>query len=247
MTRFASAHQAPSSTRTVRAWDVPTRVFHWTLVLLILNAWASFRFAEVFGDNTMKWHRYNGYAVLVIVVWRVLWGFVGSSTSRWSAFVRWPWFAARYAIDSLRGREGHYLGHNPLGTYMILGLLAAVSVQATLGLMSVEHNDTTWGPLYKLLSEANQKRATYFHVRMLDYLILPLIAAHVVANIAHGILKKDPLVKAMVTGTKPAGAYEDQAEATIVGRPMLRAAICLIAAAAIVSGTIIGLGGRLFY
>lgn len=232
---------------TVRAWDLPTRVFHWTLVLSIVSAWASFRFSEVFGDATMKWHRYNGYVVLVLVVWRILWGFVGSSTSRWANFVRWPWVAAGYLADMLRGRDRHYLGHNPLGTYMVLALLAALAVQGCLGLMAVEHNDVSWGPLYKLASEANQKRITYFHVRLLDYLILPLVAAHIAANIFYGVVKKDPLIPAMVTGSKPAGHYEDDAEAVIVARPIARALVCLAVATTLVFGTIAALGGKLFY
>jgi cytochrome b len=239
--------RASKAKQRVRAWDLPTRVFHWSLVLLILNAWASFRFAEVFADNTMKWHRYNGYAILILVVWRILWGFAGSSTSRWSNFVRWPWDAARYAIDSLRGRDRKYLGHNPLGTYMILALLAALLLQATLGLMTVEHNDVTWGPLYKLVSEATYKRITYFHVRLLDYLILPLIAAHITANVLYGVIKKDPLIPAMITGSKPQGDYEDGREAVIVTKPVLRALLCLGIAAVIVFGGIIALGGKIVY
>ncbi len=242
-----TANRPEAGITQVRAWDIPTRVFHWSLVWLIFGAWASFRFAEVFGDNTMKWHRYNGYAILVLLIWRVLWGVVGSSTSRWSAFVRWPSNVLRYALDSFRGREAHYLGHNPLGSYMILGLLSAVGLQATLGLMSVEHNDIAWGPLYKLVSEANQKRISYFHVRLLDYLILPLIAAHITANVLHGAIKKDPLIRAMVTGSKPAADYVDQREATIVARPLLRATLCLGVSAAIVFSTITALGGKVFY
>lgn len=231
----------------VRAWDLPTRVFHWSLVLSILSAWASFRFAEVFGDSTMKWHRYTGYAILVLVVWRLLWGFVGSSTSRWANFVRWPWHAAGYLVDLVRGRDRHFLGHNPLGTYMVLALLAAVGTQGVLGLMTVEHNDVTWGPLYKLVSEATYKRISYFHVRLLDYLILPLVAAHVAANIFYGQVKKDPLIPAMITGRKPAAAYEDAAEALIVSRPLLRAFACLIAAKLAVFGSIVALGGKIVY
>ncbi len=242
-----TADRSPIAKNNVRAWDVPTRVFHWSLVLLLINAWASFQFAETFADNTMRWHRYNGYAILILLVWRVLWGFAGSSTSRWSAFLRWPWTTARYALDTWHGRERPFLGHNPLGSYMIVALLCAVALQATLGLMTVEHNDVTWGPLYKLLSEANQKRVNYFHVRLLNYLIWPLIAAHITANIFYAVWKRDPLVKAMVTGVKPAADYEDQAEAVIVRRPILRALVCLALAAGIVFGAIGGLGGKLFY
>ena len=242
-----TAEAIATATPKVRAWDIPTRVFHWSLVLLIVNSWASFQFAEAFADNTMKWHRYNGYTILVLLVWRVLWGFVGSSTSRWSAFLRWPWVTAQYAFDTLRGRERPFLGHNPLGSYMIMALLGAVGVQAVLGLMTVEHNDVTWGPLYKLVSEANQKRVSYFHVRLLNYLIWPLIVAHVTANIIYAVWKKDPLIRAMVTGAKPAGDYEDQAEAVITKRPILRALVCLGLAAVIVFGTIAALDGKILY
>ena len=193
----------PENGARVRAWDLPTRVFHWTLVGLLISAWASHRFSEVFADNTMQWHRYNGYAILIALVWRLLWGFAGSSTSRWSAFVSGPWTAARYAFDLSRGRDRNYLGHNPLGAYMILALLGAVALQATLGLMTVEHNDVTWGPLYRLVSEETYKRITYFHVRLFNNLIMPLVVLHITANLLYGLIKKDPLIRAMVTGSKP--------------------------------------------
>ena len=231
----------------VRAWDLPTRVFHWSLVALIFGAWASFEYAEKFGDSSLKWHRYNGYAILCLIVWRVLWGFVGSSTSRWSSFVRWPWTAASYLLDLARSRNRHFLGHNPMGTYMILALLSVVAVQATLGLLTVEHNDTAWGPLYKLVPEAKAATVNFIHTRMFNYVILPLIALHVTVNVLYGILKKDPLVRAMVTGKKPAAAYEDSREAVLVERPVLRALLCLAIACAIIFGAISALGGKPFY
>jgi cytochrome b len=236
---------------SVRAWDLPTRVFHWTLVLLIISAYVSFQFSEKFGDNMLKWHRYNGYAVLIVLVWRVLWGFVGSSTSRWSAFVRWPWVAAGYAFDLLRGRNRHYLGHNPLGSWMILAVLGVVATQATLGLFVVEHNDTTWGPLYKLATEARQKEISGLHVRLFYYVLLPLLGMHILANVLYSLIKKDPLIRAMVTGKKPAAgpnaAYEDQAEAVIVTTPVILALVCLMVAIVVVFGAIILLGGKPFY
>lgn len=234
-------------TSTVRAWDWPTRVFHWSLVLAILSAWVSFEFAEKLNDATLRWHRYNGYFILTLVVFRLIWGVVGSSTSRWSAFVTWPWRAAAYGLDLVRGRDRHFLGHNPLGTYMILGLLFLVTVQGVLGLMTVEHNDTTWGPLYKLLSDDNQKRVLYWHVRGLTWFILPLVGLHIIANSLYGLIKKDPLIRAMITGKKPAGVYEDQPEAQIVGSLGGRAALVLAISVAIVFGSISALGGKLFY
>ena len=239
--------QSEPDRRTVRAWDLPTRVFHWTLVTLLVSSYVSFRFSEFLGDNTLKWHRYNGYAMLVLLVWRVLWGFVGSSTSRWSAFVRWPWVAAGYAFDLLRGRDRHYLGHNPLGSWMILAVLTVLAAQGTLGLFTVEHNDAYWGPLYKLVSEARQKVLSGWHTWSFYWVLLPLLAAHITANVLYALVKKDPLIGGMVTGKKPIASYEDQAQAAIVSNPILRAFACLGIAVAIVFGTIVGLGGKLFY
>jgi cytochrome b len=239
--------QSEPDRQTVRAWDLPTRVFHWTLVTLLVSAYISFRFSEAFGDNTLKWHRYNGYAILVLLVWRLLWGFIGSSTSRWSAFVRWPWAAAGYALDLLRGRDRHYLGHNPLGSWMILAVLSVLATQAGLGLFTVEHNDASWGPLYKLASEGRQKLLSVWHTQAFYYVLLPLLATHISANVLYGLIKKDPLIKAMVTGEKPVAPYEDQHEAAIVAQPVILALACLAVAIIIVFGTIIGLGGKLFY
>lgn len=245
--RQPDTSQSSVRSDTVRAWDIPTRVFHWSLVLAIVSAWASFRFAETIGDPTLQWHRYNGYAILVLLVFRLLWGFVGSSTSRWSAFVTWPWHAAVYGLDLLRGRDRHYLGHNPLGTYMILALLAVVGAQSFIGLFIVEHNDTTWGPLYKLASESTQKLLHNWHIWSFYWILLPVIAMHITANTLYGVVKKDPLIRAMVTGRKPAGHYEDQQQAEIVAAVWLRALLCLAAALAIVLGGIAALGGKLFY
>ena len=241
------AHDTSIAAGTVRAWDLPTRVFHWALVSMILCSWATFEFAEKLGDNSLRWHRYNGYAILCLLVWRLLWGFAGSSTSRWSSFVRGPWAAARYVTDLLRRRERHFLGHNPMGSYMILALMAAVGLQAALGLLTVEHNDTAWGPLYKLVPEARAATVNFLHTRLFNYLILPLIALHVTANVLYAIVKNDPLVRAMITGRKPAADYEDGTEAAIVAQPIVRALVCLAVACSIVLGTITFLGGKLFY
>jgi cytochrome b len=236
-----------TSAPRVRAWDWPTRMFHWSLVFCIISAWASSEFAEKLGDPTLKWHRYNGYAILILITFRLIWGVVGSSTSRWAAFLTWPWTAAAYGLDLVRGKNRHFLGHNPLGTYMILGLLGIVSLQGLIGLGVVEHNDVTWGPLYKLFSEERQKFLTHWHTRIFQWFILPLVAFHIIANTLYGLIKKDPLIRAMITGTKPAAAYEDQREAVLVNNVGLRAAISFALATAIVLGGIVALGGKLLY
>jgi cytochrome b len=130
---------------------------------------------------------------------------------------------------------------------MILAVMSVLAGQAILGLFTVEHNDAYWGPLYKLVSEGRQKMLSGWHTQAFYYVLLPLLAAHITANVLYGLIKKDPLIRAMVTGNKPAGAYEDQPEARIVAQPVMLALICLGVAVTMVFGTIIGLGGKLFY
>src|SRR5262245_18189349 len=88
----------------VRAWDLPTRVFHWLLAASILSAWATCRYSEALGDPSLRLHRWIGHFVLVLIVFRLLWDLFGSSTSRLTLWFRWPWTAAAYGIYVLRGR-----------------------------------------------------------------------------------------------------------------------------------------------
>jgi len=245
MVRMSEGHGTVDMPSKVRAWDLPTRLFHWLLALLIQFAWVSWRYAEVLGDPALKLHRWNGHTVLVLVVWRVLWGLFGSSTSRFSAWLWWPWTAAGYGIRLLRGQTPLYLSHNPLGSYMILLLLAAVTAQATSGLFAVEHNDLTAGPLYRLISEATQKTVTGWHTSFFYWWVLVLVPIHILANLWYGLAKREPLITAMITGRKPAAAYLDAPEATIVARPLLRALACLAVAAGVVFGIVYGaMGGK---
>jgi len=229
----------------VRAWDLPTRLFHWGLVALVAFAWASYQYSEQLGDPTFRYHRWNGHAILVLIVFRILWGLFGSSTARLTGWFQWPWRAASYAIDILRGRDRLFLGHNPLGAYMILALIGAVAAQAVIGLFTVEHNDLTAGPLYRLASEERQQMLSGWHRWLFYWVILALVAIHILANFWYGLAKKEPLITAMITGNKPADEYEDAPAAGSVERPLLRAVVCLLAAIVLVFGTVYGvLGGR---
>lgn len=234
----------PAQAGTVRAWDLPTRFFHWALVFCIASAWVSFEFASRIGDPTLRWHRWNGYVILVLLVFRIIWGFVGGSTSRFAAFLNWPWTALGYLRETLSGHHRLYLGHNPAGAWMIVALITVVMAQALLGLFTLEHNELTAGPLQRLIidNEDLTKRVQFLHGRGF-YLIVGLVVLHVAANVLYRVLAKDRLIEAMVTGVKPAARYEDQQEAT--GGSMIAALGCLVAAAAIVFGGIVAMGGRI--
>jgi cytochrome b len=138
-----------------------------------------------------------------------------------------------------------YLGHNPLGAAMVLALLMTVAVVAALGLFAIDDNDLTGGPLYPLVAEATRAAATRWHEWTFYWPLLVLIGIHIVANVLYATIGKDPLIKAMITGRKPAASYADDAGADSLPRPIARALGCLAAAAALVFGSIVLAGGRL--
>ncbi len=235
------SEEAPDGARTVAAWDLPTRLFHWSLVTLIVLSWVS----RKYGDVNLVWHKWNGYAILVLIVWRLIWGFAGSSTARFGSFIYAPWHAARYAIDFALRRSRHFLGHNPLGGAVVFAILGIVGLQSVLGLFSFYYEDDInngKGPLANLISEAAGVTVTTLHVKIFD-LIVVVAVLHIFANLLYLVWKGENLVKAMVTGRKPARPdYEDQREAAVVGG--LRAILALIAAIILVFGSIIALGGK---
>lgn len=233
--------------RTVAAWDLPTRLFHWALVLIIVTAWASYELSEEMGDSRLTWHRWNGLLALVLIVWRLLWGIVGPRRARFSSFVRGPGPVLAYARDLGSGRTRRYLGHNPLGSIMVLALIAVVMSIGLLGLFAVEENDLATGPLYPLAGAGMAKVLTGWHRFLFEPVLILLIVVHVAANVLYGVLKKDPLIAAMVTGRKPAGDYEDAAVGIGLSSATIRfrAFACLAGASLIVFGGIAALGGRL--
>ena len=222
----------------VLAWDFPTRAFKWTLVLLVASAWAS----NKFGASMPGWHKWTGYAILVLVVFRILWGFVGGSTARFVNFVSGPGAALSYGLAFLQGRTPKYLGHNPLGGAMVMALIVMLGAQSILGLYAGDEDRLIIdGPLARTVSDSAVAFAARWHHRVFDLLKI-LIVLHVLANLYYAFIKREPLIKGMATGYKPAAAYVDQPQAQ-AGSPMA-AAVCLIAALAIVFGGVLAFGGR---
>jgi cytochrome b len=228
----------------VRAWDLPTRLFKWGLVLLVLNGWLT----HLGGDAWLVLHMWNGIAVLVLVAFRVLWGFAGSSTALFSHWLSTPWRALGYGLDVLRGRGRRYLSHNPTGAWMILALLAASAMQAFAGLFMVDSSGITGGPFANTDPLGDPTRAqsllTSVHVRGI-LVIGALVALHVAVNLLYQFAKREPLIESMVTGEKPAADYADEAEMRPAPALWLRAGLCLAAAVAIVLGGIKLFGGNL--
>ena len=232
-----TASETTTKPRRVRAWDIPTRLFHWLLVTLIASAIISTKV----GDPTMLWHKWNGYSILTLLVWRAIWGFVGGTTSRFAMFFPWPWRVFPYLVASIKGKAGHFLGHNPLGAIMIFLLMAAVIAQGTAGLMTTDDIIVS-GPLASSAPEGWSSFASWYHARGF-WVIASLVGLHILANLAYTFVKKDNLIGAMITGQKPAMDYSDAAEAK--GGSLLRAALALALAAGLVFGGLIAFGDGL--
>lgn len=179
----------------VTVWDLPTRLFHWILVALMIAQWLT---AE--NSSTMDYHIWGGYAVLALVLFRVIWGFVGSDTVRFSDFVRGPGAALEYVKALLRGETPLYLGHNPMGGWSILAMLVLLLVQAATGLFA---NDDILieGPLYAWVSKGTSDWLTTVHKFNFNLLLL-VIAVHVSAVLFYLFVKRENLIHPMLSGRK---------------------------------------------
>jgi cytochrome b len=182
--------------RTLRVWDLPVRLFHWALVVLVL---VSFTTAQI-GGNAMQYHEWSGLTILTLVLFRVLWGFAGSTYARFGAFLRGPRSALDYACTLLCGRPAFHAGHNPLGGWMILLLLASLLVQAGTGLFA---NDDIMieGPLVKHVSKETSDVLTRIHHFNFNVLAA-LVTVHMGAALYYLRAKRENLILPLVTGRK---------------------------------------------
>lgn len=172
-----------------RVWDLPTRIFHWSLVVLVVAAFVS---AKI-GGNAMVWHGRCGLAILGLLVFRIVWGFVGSTYARFAQFVRGPAAIHAYLKSEWRGQ-----GHNPIGALSVLALLGALALQAATGLFA--NDDIAFeGYLHALVGSELSGRITGIH-HLLEKVLMLLVALHVGAIVFYARVKKHNLVKPMLTG-----------------------------------------------
>lgn len=198
-------------------WDLPVRVTHWALVFAVAGCWAT----HYAGVEWFTWHRRLGYTVLVLVAFRILWGFAGTRHARFASFVRGP----RTLLAYLAERGPATVGHNPLGALSVIALLALLLLQAATGLFA---NDEimNMGPFYGWIAPELSNRITSVHRASSEWLLV-LIGMHVAAVAFYVRVRRQPLVGAMITGRKP-GADVPAADA-ITGSRLLLA--CVIVAA----------------
>jgi cytochrome b len=199
MTDRPAPTEGQDAALAVAVWDRPVRLVHWLLAALIFFSWGSAEWGHV------QWHLWSGYAILFLLTFRILWGFLGSSTARFGGFVRGPAAVANYLRDSGGWRS---VGHTPLGALSVLALLGLIAVQVGLGLFLIDEDGDWAGPLNKFVNFETGERAHDLHEALFNVL-LGFIVLHVAAIIFYRVVKGKRLVAGMIGGKShdyPAGA-----------------------------------------
>ena len=181
----------------IAIWDLPTRIFHWLIVLLIPAMWWT---AE---EEMMDLHILLGQTVLGLLLFRVFWGLIGSSTARFGSFVKGPRAILRY----LRGERDGRVGHNPLGALSVVAMLLILAAQVGLGLFASDEDGLYQGPLSHLVSYETAETLTERHETMFNILLV-FIGLHLAAILFYRFVKRDDLVAPMVTGGRAGEAGE---------------------------------------
>ena len=182
--------------KRVLVWDLPTRLFHWSIVILVV-------ICVVTGKLGLDWlevHMISGYGVLSLVLFRLVWGFVGGRHARFASFVRGPAVVGRHIADLLKKDAPRHLGHNPLGGWSVMAMLGALLLQASTGLFATD-DIFTEGPLYPLATKAASDLLTRIHRWNADAIIV-LVAIHVLAIGFYLVVKHENLIKPMINGRK---------------------------------------------
>jgi cytochrome b len=210
----------------VRVWDLPTRVFHWLLVVCVAGLVAT----GYIGGAAMEWHARLGYCVLALLLFRIVWGFVGGRWTRFANFLYHP----RSVVAYLRGQShpDHLIGHNPLGAGSVYAMLLVLLAQVGTGLVADDEIAFT-GPLNRFVSSARGLAATWYHKEVGQLLVIVLVLLHIAAIVYYAVKKKQNLVQPMIFGDKevatPAASSRDDAVSRI------GAAVVLVVAAGIVT------------
>lgn len=213
----------------IRVWDLPTRLFHWALVVAVVGLVVT---GNV-GGSWMTWHIRLGYAVFALVLFRLFWGFWGGHWSRFAQFVPTP---ARLLAYLQQGSPSHSVGHNPLGALSVVALLAALLAQVGTGLFSDDEIAFT-GPLSTLVSSEAVSLASWYHADVGKLLLLGLVALHLLAIAYHKLFKKENLITPMLTGDREVPTPAPPASHDSL-KPRLLALVVLGVSACVVYGVI---------
>ena len=196
-------------------WDLPTRVFHWLLVLTIIGSYVTAKL------GLMPWHQRLGLLMIGMLIFRVVWGLIGPRHARFSNFIKGPATILKYLKGGISSA-----GHNPLGAGMVVLMLLLLALQATTGLFSTD--DVAFvGPYFPAVSHKLAEQLTGIHHKNFNF-ILAAIVLHLCAITFYTFVKKERLVPAMVHGYKP--AEQVPAHEAIAGSQLWKALIVIAVA-----------------
>lgn len=216
----------------IRIWDLPTRLFHWGLTACVLGLVIT----GSVGGHAMVWHFRLGYAVLGLLLFRILWGFLGGHWSRWTQFPLQP--AGVWAYVRGRHPSGHFAGHNPLGSWSVLALLLVLALQVSTGLIS-DDEIANMGPLSSLVSASWVSWATSWHKVWGKTILIFLVVLHLLALAWYTWRKRQALVSAMWHGDK---ALPHETTATRDNGPSRAMALLLLAISVLAVFGLVSLG-----
>ena len=226
--------QTPT-TRPVRVWDLPTRLFHWLLAAAVIAQIVTAKF----GGNAMIWHFRIGYCVFALIGFRLIWGFIGGRWSRFSSFFYTPATVLRYLRGDQRPGDHFHVGHNPLGSGSVFAMLALLTVQIASGLVA-DDEIANVGPLNKFVSGALATSATAWHKGPGQAILITLVVLHIAAIIFYRVRRNQNLVQPMVSGDKALPGDVPASEDTRFSRVR---ALALIAIWAGIVASVVKLGG----
>jgi cytochrome b len=192
--RVQPAHEGIHMANEVRVWDLPTRLFHWSLAACVIGLVIT----GSIGGGVMQWHARLGYVVLTLLLFRICWGFLGGRWSRFSSFLHSPRTVLAYARG--QAHPDHLVGHNPMGSLSVLAMLAFLLAQVATGLFGDDEISFT-GPLNRFVDSATGLAATWYHKQIGKWVILALVALHIAAVLFY-LWKKENLIKPMLGGDK---------------------------------------------
>jgi cytochrome b len=210
----------------VRVWDLPTRVFHWALVAAVIGLITS---AQL-GGEAMAWHFRFGYAVLTLLLFRILWGLTGGHWSRFASFIYSPATILGYLKG--KGKPEHAIGHNPLGSLSVFAMLGILLLQVGSGLFS-DDEIAAAGPLVSLAPSGWVALATHYHAEIGKLILLGLLVLHVGTILFYRLKKGENLVKPMVHGDKETPltvrSSRDDARSRLLAVALLMASAAMVA------------------
>lgn len=181
-----------------RVWDLPTRLFHWMLVVTVSVGWW---LGDNLSFNNIDWHFYLGYTTGGLIVFRIIWGFVGPGPSRLLPLFQSPKAVLTYGKTLSQRQPSGTAGHNPMGGYSVLLILATIAVQVSTGLFSEADDLFSEGPLASYASRDVILLCNYIH-EIASEVLLVLIGLHIAVILFYRFWKRENLVTAMVTGRK---------------------------------------------